>query len=487
MAEPNVRFSARAEPIEPMHPSDPPQADSEPSEREQVSPEAPSPSPQATSQTGSGRVTPGVASPAPATTQSPPLTPAASGGREGVKKGHGSTSSMTKKYPEPSIITPQMSPHSHEREKQAAQQAQAAIPRPALAPRGPSDAEVKKEISRSAPGSRTASPARKTSGTASPRLSTFTPREEEDFQSRRLPRPAGAEYIDPRFKGSSTAAPRRNHSVHAASDRNRQESAGEAKAKQDNRRSGIFGGLYNVNQEEDHQNKEKHSGSMHDLKRFFKFGHKHKHANNDHKPSKKSSLSTSSGVQTPPSHRESSTPMPFSDDHGLENKYGKFGKVLGSGAGGSVRLIKRASDGTTFAVKQFRARHSYESEKDYNKKVTAEFCVGSTLHHGNIIETLDIIQEKGNWYEVMEYAPYDLFACVMTGKMTRDEVTCSFMQILSGVQYLHNMGLAHRDLKLDNVVVNDKGIMKLIDFGSAVVYNYPFDNDITRASGEPED
>lgn len=176
--------------------------------------------------------------------------------------------------------------------------------------------------------------------------------------------------------------------------------------------------------------------------------------------------------------------VPFADDHGLEAKYGKFGKMLGSGAGGSVRLMKRSSDGVTFAVKQFRPRHTYESEKEYNKKVTAEFCVGSSLHHGNIIETMDIIQEKGVWYEVMEYAPYDLFATVMTGKMSRDEVTCSVLQIMSGLEYLHNMGLAHRDLKLDNVVISDRGIMKLIDFGSAVVFRYPFEQETVRASGE---
>ena len=149
-----------------------------------------------------------------------------------------------------------------------------------------------------------------------------------------------------------------------------------------------------------------------------------------------------------------------------------------------MRLLKRSSDGVTFAVKEFRDRHPYETEKEYGKKVTAEFCIGSTLHHGNIIETLDIIHEKGKWYEVMEYAPYDLFAAVMTGKMTREEVTCSFLQIVSGVTYLHSMGLAHRDLKLDNVVVNDRGIMKLIDFGSATVFRYPFENDIVLAQGK---
>ena len=149
-----------------------------------------------------------------------------------------------------------------------------------------------------------------------------------------------------------------------------------------------------------------------------------------------------------------------------------------------MRLLKRGSDGVTFAVKQFRDRHPYESERDYNKKVTAEFCIGSTLHHGNVIETLDIIHEKGHWYEVMEYAPFDLFAIVMTGKMSKAEIACSFLQIFAGVTYLHSMGLAHRDLKLDNVVVNEHGIMKLIDFGSASVFRYPFENDIVLASGK---
>lgn len=230
-----------------------------------------------------------------------------------------------------------------------------------------------------------------------------------------------------------------------------------------------------------------HHGSMSELKRFFKLGGKSKEKRGQSpapsvKGDKCGKSRKSSGIMTPPLTHGSSS-VPFADDHGLQSKYGKFGKVLGSGAGGSVRLMKRSSDGVTFAVKQFRARHSYETERDYNKKVTAEFCIGSTLHHGNIIETMDLVNEKGNFYVVMEYAPYDLFAIVMTGKMSREEVTCCTLQILSGVTYLHSMGLAHRDLKLDNVVVNEHGIMKIIDFGSATVFRYPFENDLVLASG----
>jgi len=225
----------------------------------------------------------------------------------------------------------------------------------------------------------------------------------------------------------------------------------------------------------------KRHGSMSELKRFFRLGHKHKPLESPPGAVSRKS-SNRSGSRTPP-HQLAPPNVPFADEHGLEAKYGKFGKVLGSGAGGSVRLLKRSSDGVTFAVKQFRDRHSWESEKDYSKKVTAEFCIGSTLHNGNIIETMDIIQEHGRWYEVMEFAPYDLFATVMTGKMTREEIACAFMQIVNGVGYLHSMGLAHRDLKLDNVVINEYGIMKLIDFGSATVFRYPFEDDLVLASG----
>ncbi|KAI2635086.1 kinase-like domain-containing protein [Xylaria nigripes] len=216
-----------------------------------------------------------------------------------------------------------------------------------------------------------------------------------------------------------------------------------------------------------------HQSSMSDLRRFFKVGASQKLKRLSQTPHSASSVSSDSR----------STHFPFGDDHGLSSKYGKIGRVLGSGAGGSVKLMRRNDDNTVFAVKEFRPRNPYETEKEYTKKLTAEFCFGSALHHGNIIETLDIVQEKGKWYEVMEYAPYDLFAIVMTGKMSKTEINCCFLQILSGVTYLHASGLAHRDLKLDNVVVGEHGIMKIIDFGSAHVFKYPFESEMVLASG----
>ena len=73
----------------------------------------------------------------------------------------------------------------------------------------------------------------------------------------------------------------------------------------------------------------------------------------------------------------------------------------------------------------------------------------------------------------MEFAPYDLFSVVMSGKMCRPEIYCVFRQICDGVEYLHEIGLAHRDLKLDNCVMSSDNVVKLIDFGTATVFHYP--------------
>lgn len=166
----------------------------------------------------------------------------------------------------------------------------------------------------------------------------------------------------------------------------------------------------------------------------------------------------------------------------LLEKYGIPGKVLGEGAGGSVSVVER-SDGKLYAVKKFRPKNDRESEADYSKKVTSEFCIGSTLKHQNVIETLDMLKEGLNFLVVMEFAPFDFFTIVMSGLMTKHEIFCCFKQITNGTSYLHSMGLAHRDLKLDNCVVSNQGIIKLIDFGSAVVFKYPYENEIVRAKG----
>ena len=167
-------------------------------------------------------------------------------------------------------------------------------------------------------------------------------------------------------------------------------------------------------------------GPLHDLKRFLNNHIAHPHhpphsstpspvspdtqdstpASPTARPSKDrthSSSSSHSSLHNHLNHSPPSHPITSLNDatqaH-ISKKYGKWGRILGSGAGGTVRLIKGKNNGSVFAVKEFRAKRSGESEKEYQKKVTAEFCFGSTLKHPNIIKTVDIVFDHGHYYEV---------------------------------------------------------------------------------------
>ncbi|EGW31433.1 uncharacterized protein SPAPADRAFT_61996, partial [Spathaspora passalidarum NRRL Y-27907] len=176
----------------------------------------------------------------------------------------------------------------------------------------------------------------------------------------------------------------------------------------------------------------------------------------------------------------SGKPDALSANSELFAKYGTPGKLLGTGASGSVNLLSDKNDSTKiYAVKKFRSRLSGESQSDYEVKVKNEYTVGDFAKHENIITTYELIKDFSHvtsknldpdYYIVMEYCPFDFFNLVMSGLMDINEVYCYFKQISNGVWFLHENGIAHRDLKLDNCVVNHLGILKLIDFGSAVSF-----------------
>jgi serine/threonine protein kinase len=177
---------------------------------------------------------------------------------------------------------------------------------------------------------------------------------------------------------------------------------------------------------------------------------------------------------TPQRHSSYTQSNPEKEPRTLESTYGRPNKILSNeGAGGAILLVTRRRDSTTFAVKRYTPRQHYEDELKYTCKIAAEFSIGARLHHTNIIKTLDLFNEHDSWLQVMEYAPHCLFDRVMSRQMSTDENNCAFMQILAGANHLHRSGFAHRDLKLENVVITNNGIMKLIDFGSAILCNEP--------------
>lgn len=183
-----------------------------------------------------------------------------------------------------------------------------------------------------------------------------------------------------------------------------------------------------------------------------------------------SNQSYSPAVSAPSTFKESNNEM-----QKLRQRYGKPCLLLGKGTYGNCWLVKRQADKKMFAVKEFRKKRHEESEAQYIKKLTSEFCIASVLHHPNVIETLDIIFERGHVYEVMELCEGgDLFDAITAYTMTESEMNCVFKQLIQGVMYLHQQGVCHRDLKPENCMFDANNHLKIIDFGCAQVVRLPY-------------
>ena len=174
----------------------------------------------------------------------------------------------------------------------------------------------------------------------------------------------------------------------------------------------------------------------------------------------------------------------------LVQKYGKCQEIVGRGAFGIVRISHKTDpkDNKTeqlFAVKEFR-RRPQESPKKYQKRLTSEFCISSSLRHPNVIHTLDLLQDaKGDYCEIMEFcAGGDLYTLVLAaGKLEVMEADCYFKQLMCGVEYLHEMGVAHRDLKPENLLLTTHGSLKITDFGNGECFRMAWEKEAHMTAG----
>lgn len=174
----------------------------------------------------------------------------------------------------------------------------------------------------------------------------------------------------------------------------------------------------------------------------------------------------------------------------LVQKYGKCQEIVGRGAFGIVRISHKTDpkDNKTeqlYAVKEFR-RRPQESPKKYQKRLTSEFCISSSLRHPNVIHTLDLLQDaKGDYCEVMEFcAGGDLYTLVLAaGKLEVQEADCYFKQLMCGVEYLHEMGVAHRDLKPENLLLTTHGSLKITDFGNGECFRMAWEKEAHMTAG----
>lgn len=115
----------------------------------------------------------------------------------------------------------------------------------------------------------------------------------------------------------------------------------------------------------------------------------------------------SSIIPTPTSSTERARPLVV-----LYDKYKNYkkGKIIGTGATAKIRLLEPRHGGDkVVAMKIFKKKDKDETEKEYDKRMTSEFCISKTLYHQHVVQVFDLLKDrKGRWCSIMEYVSKEM-------------------------------------------------------------------------------
>ncbi|NXX87481.1 TSSK1 kinase, partial [Urocolius indicus] len=150
----------------------------------------------------------------------------------------------------------------------------------------------------------------------------------------------------------------------------------------------------------------------------------------------------------------------------LAKKGYSLGKTLGEGSFGKVKCAYSVQLKHNVAIKII---NKTKAAQDFLEKfLPREIQALTRLQHPSIIKTFEIFETSaGKLYIVMELAEKgDLVDYIMsTGAMSEDSARSKFQQLASAIKYCHDMDLAHRDLKCENILLDAHLNVKLADFG----------------------
>eukprot|EP01016_Furgasonia_blochmanni_P047203 TRINITY_DN6916_c0_g1_i4.p1 TRINITY_DN6916_c0_g1~~TRINITY_DN6916_c0_g1_i4.p1 ORF type:complete len:529 (+),score=60.02 TRINITY_DN6916_c0_g1_i4:363-1949(+) len=147
-----------------------------------------------------------------------------------------------------------------------------------------------------------------------------------------------------------------------------------------------------------------------------------------------------------------------------------IGKAIGKGAYATVRLAQNKKSNIKVALKLYERFILFDAQK--RKNVRREIQNLKAMDHPNIMKLHDAILTSRQIILVMEYVSdvsLNMFVkSRATKKLTEDEARKMFRQIVEGIDFCHQRNIIHRDIKMDNIMVDDKRGIKVIDFGFSV-------------------
>jgi eukaryotic-like serine/threonine-protein kinase len=149
--------------------------------------------------------------------------------------------------------------------------------------------------------------------------------------------------------------------------------------------------------------------------------------------------------------------------------YGDYKIQYLIGAGTFARVFRAEKDGQVFAVKVLRKR--FRDEVKEMEQFLREGRMGLKLRHPNIVSIVDVVADARNPFLVMEFVEGQTLRELVKrrGKLPADLALRLMYEVASGLAYAASLGIAHRDLKLSNVLISSDGKAKLVDFGLAAM------------------
>ncbi|XP_017105086.2 serine/threonine-protein kinase grp [Drosophila bipectinata] len=143
-------------------------------------------------------------------------------------------------------------------------------------------------------------------------------------------------------------------------------------------------------------------------------------------------------------------------------------QTLGEGAYGEVKLLINRQTGEAVAMKMV----DLKKHPDAVNSVRKEVCIQKMLQHTNILRFFGKRSQGNVEYIFLEYAAGgELFDRIEPDVgMPQHEAQRYFLQLLSGINYLHQRGIAHRDLKPENLLLDEHDNVKISDFGMATMF-----------------
>ena len=144
-------------------------------------------------------------------------------------------------------------------------------------------------------------------------------------------------------------------------------------------------------------------------------------------------------------------------------------RTIGRGTFSKVKLALNTATNEKVAIKILEK--SKITKPDDMERTLREMAIIIELNHPNLIHVHEIFETDDHYLIIMDYCGGELFNYIVQSQRLDDQVASYFYyQLINGIEYIHSKNIVHRDLKPENLLIDDEGLLKIIDFGLSNYY-----------------